>query len=56
MILSGGLGEGEWVILIKALCLLPLVYWDATRQRGELTSPVEVSCFTACVRYGAATH
>lgn len=24
--LSGGLGNGEWVILIRAFCLLPLVY------------------------------
>lgn len=35
VILFGGLGNGEWGILIKAFCLLPLVYWDATRQKGK---------------------
>lgn len=35
MILFGGLGNGEWGILMKAFCLLPLVYWDATRQKGK---------------------
>lgn len=42
VILPGGLGDGEWVILIKAYCLLPLVYWDDAKQRGTRTSLVEV--------------
>lgn len=44
MRLPGGLGDGEWVILIKAYCLLPLVYWDAAKQRGTRTSLVKSDC------------
>lgn len=44
VILSGGLGNGEWVILIKAFCLLPLVYWDATKQRKPDITCRNVSC------------
>lgn len=47
MILPGGLGNGEWVILIKAYCLLHLVYWDAAKQRGTRTSLVEVTHMTS---------
>lgn len=43
VILSGGLGEDEWVILIKAFTLLPVLYWDATRdakQDADIEGPL----------------
>lgn len=62
--MSSGLGKDEWVILIKAFTLLPLVYWDATRDTKEDTdiegrSPMFHCCL---LRYAAqcflflATH
>lgn len=55
VILSSGLGKDEWVILIKAFTLLPLVYWDATRDAKEDTdiegrSPMFHCCL---LRYAA---
>lgn len=46
--MSSGLGKDEWVILIKAFTLLPLVYWDATRDvKEDIDIEVGVQCFTA---------